>query len=322
MKRVQLVTIILACLAIACLIGAVSCSNQASAEAQKAALRASDIATCNNLMSLHVWYHAAFMNDVELEKIWVKSTPNPVWAQNTNYWIGMDNIKAYYGPKTPREQTKAQFQFHCVDSGVVEIAEDRQTAKGVWYTNGAIGGASNKSGMYERYGIDFANENGEWKLWHVHVYTDFAYQMGSGGGGGRGGAPGGGMPQGARGAGGPGGAPGGAPQAATARQGAPGGAAPGGPPAGGAPAGGRAEMFGQESAQAGGGGRGPSVAPSATADPGYKELSEDSYADLIPRPPEPYKTFADTWSYGDPNEVKMFSGEYKEWSEIKASAAK
>jgi hypothetical protein len=311
MKRISYITVLIICFTMACMIGAISCSNQMSAEAQKAALRANDIATCNNLMSLHVWYHAAFMNDVELEKIWVKTTPDPVWAQNTNYWIGMDNIKAYYGPKTPREQTKSQFQFHCVDSGVVEIAEDRQTAKGVWYTNGAIGGASNKSGMYERYGIDFANENGEWKLWHVHVYTDFSYQMGSGGGG-RGGAPGGGMPQGMRGAGAPGGAPGGAPAGAPA----------GGAPAGGAPAGGRAEMFGQESAQAGGGGRGPSVPASVTADPGYKELSEDSYADLIPRPPDPYKTFADTWSYGDPNEVKMFSGEYKEWSEIKAAAGK
>jgi len=311
MKRILFVMILLICF---CMIGAISCSNQMSAEAQKAAIRANDIVTCNNLMSLHVWYHAAFMNDVELEKIWVKTTPDPIWAQNTNYWIGMDNIKAYYGPTTPREQTKSQFQFHCVDSGVIEIAEDRQTAKGVWYTNGAIGGASNKSGMYERYAIDFANENGEWKIWHLHVYTDFSYQMGSGGGG-RGAAPGGGaMPQGMRGAGAPGGA-----------AGAPGGAPPGGAaagaPTGGAPGGGRAEMFGQESAQAGGGGRGPSVAPSVTADPGYKEVSEDSYADLIPRPPEPYTTFSETWSYGDPDEVKLFSGEYKEWSEIKAAAA-
>jgi hypothetical protein len=317
MKRISYITILVVCLALACLIGAVSCSNQASAEAQKAALRANDIATCNNLMGLHVWYHAAFMNDVELEKCWVKTTPDPVWAQNSNYWIGMDSIKAYYGPKTPREQTKSQFQFHAEGSGVVEIAEDRKTAKGVWYTNGAIGGASNKSGMYERYALDFANENGEWKIWHLHVYTDFSYQMGSGGGGGRGGAPGGGMPQGMRGAGGPAGAPGGA--STGARAGAAGGAPTGAPT--GAP-GGQAEKFGQESAQAGGGGRGPSVAPQATADPGYKEVSEDSYADLIPRPPEPYKTFADTWSYGDPNEVKMFSGEYKEWSEIKAALGK
>ena len=64
------------------------------------------------------------------------------------------------------------------------------------------------------------------------------------------------------------------------------------------------------------------VPAQATADPGYKELSADTYPDLIPRPPEPYKTFADTWSYGDTNEVKMFGGAYKEWSEIKAAQAK
>ena len=307
MKRAFHITLLVACLVMACLIGAISCSNQMSAESQKAALRASDIASCKNVMSLHVWYHAAYMNDTELDKIWVKTTPDPVWAQNTNYWIGMDSIKAYYGPKTPREQTKGGFQFHAVDSGVVEIAEDRQTAKGVWYTNGAVGTAGSLQGMYERYGIDFANENGEWKIWHCHVYTDFAYPMGSGGGG-RGAGPGGGMPQGMRGAGGPGGPP----------AGAPGGAPAGAPPAG-APGGGQAERFGQESM---GGGRGPSVPPSATADPGYKELSADTYADLIPRPPQPYRTFSETWSYGDPNEVKMFSGEYKEWSEIQAAQAK
>ena len=35
---------------------------------------------------------------------------------------------------------------------------------------------------------------------------------------------------------------------------------------------------------------------------GYRELGANSYPVLIPRPPEPYKTFGDTWSYADPDE--------------------
>lgn len=238
-------------------------------EVQKAALRANDIATCNNLMSLHAWYHASFLNSVELEKCWVKSPENAktaVWAQNAGYWIGMDNIKAYYGPVTPRDTTKAQFQFHTISSGIVEIADDRKTAKGVWYTPGAIGKYPNVSGMWERYGIDFLMENGEWKIWHLHVYTDFTHPlMGSG------------MQM-------------------------------------GPPPGEKAEKFG---AEAGGGTGRPMVPAQANADPGYTEFGNNYYPDLIPRPPEPYKTFSETWSYGDPNEVKMFSGPYREWSEIK-----
>jgi len=280
----------------------------ASDEADKAALRANDIATLNNLMGRHVWYHSAFLNDVELAKVWVQSpefAKTAVWAQNSNYWIGMDNIKGYYGPSVAHDNTRSQFQFHSVTSGVVEVAADRKTAKGVWYTPGAIGGAGGLTGLWERYGIDFVNENGEWKIWHLHVYTDFGYSLKSGNGGGMGGPPGG-----------MGGPPPGAGAPPPGAGGPPPGA--GGPPpaAGGAEDQGteKAEKFGMES---GGGTPRPMMQSQATADPGYQELGENSYPDLIPRPPEPYATFSDTWSYGDPDEVKMFSGPYREWSEIK-----
>lgn len=292
-----------------CCVFATTSYGAMSSEAEKAALRANDIATCNNIMSWHVWYHASFLNSVELEKVWVKTPQyqkSAVWAQNANYWIGMDNIKAYYGPVTPHEQTKSQFQFHTTTTGLVEIAGDRQTAKGVWYTPGAIGGASGLTGLWERYAIDFVMENGEWKIWHLHVYTDLQYSLKSGSGG-MGGGMGGGAPQG-QGMGTP-------PQGMEG-QGAPDMSQGGAPPSGAPPQGmgEQAEKFGSES----GGGTGrPMVQSQATANPGYAELSDSSYPDLIPRPPEPYKTFSDTWSYGDPDEVKMFSGAYKEWSEIK-----
>ncbi len=251
-------------------------------EVEKAALRAADIAACQNLMSLHSWYHSAFLNDVELEKIWVKKTPDPVWAQNTNYWRGMAAIKAYYGPTTPKEQKIGQIQWHTITSGVVEIAGDRKTAKGVWYTPGVIGraGADGKQSltwMWERYGIDFANEDGQWKIWHLHVYTDFAASMSGS-------------------AGGPGGPP------------------PGAPPAGPGANSAKAEKFGRESGPQAGG---PSMRqPSSySAKVGYKEFGKDTPAALIPRPPEPYRTFSETYSYADPDEYLMFV-DYKELKDI------
>ena len=67
---------------------------------------------------------------------------------------------------------------------IVEVAGDRQTAKGIWYSPGAVGGA-NLLGeitilwMWERYAVDFANEDGEWKIWHLHTYTDFGTRVGT-----------------------------------------------------------------------------------------------------------------------------------------------
>ena len=117
------------------LLGLTACKNN---EAEKAALRAADIADCNRLMSLHAWYHAAMQNDVELEKIWSKR-PDVIWAQQSGYWKGMDHIKQYYGQKATTDTTTGGYVWHTITSGVVEIAADRQTAKGVWYTPG-LGG--------------------------------------------------------------------------------------------------------------------------------------------------------------------------------------
>lgn len=32
--------------------------------------------------------------------------------------------------------------------------------------------------MYEKYGVDFMKEDGEWKIWHLFVGTDFAVPAG------------------------------------------------------------------------------------------------------------------------------------------------
>jgi hypothetical protein len=159
-------------------------------EAQRAALRAADIADINNLMSLHSWYHAAMQNDVELEKIWSRR-PDVIWAQQTGYFKGMDSIRKYYGQKATPETTEGGFVWHTITSPVVVVAGDRQSAKGVWYTPG-VGGKLNRDGsgnagwMWEKYGVDFVREDGEWKIWHMKVYTDFSVpvggRMGEGGG--------------------------------------------------------------------------------------------------------------------------------------------
>ena len=248
--------------------------------AAQLAQRAADVQDIQNVMGWHVWYHAHYLNDVELDKVWVSTRPyvdTAVWAQNSNYWQGMDAIRAYYGPKVDPKTQAGAFQFHTLTSPIIVIADDRKTAKGVWYTPGMVGGYRAGSWLWERYGVDFVNENGNWKIWHLHVYTDFGAQASLGGG--MGAPPAGGAPQsaerfGSEGGGGAGGPPG---AAGPPGAGGPPGGGPGGPPRG-------------------------TARPSYDAKVGYRELGANSYPVLVPRPPEPYGTFSETWSYADPEE--------------------
>jgi hypothetical protein len=235
--------------------------NKQALEALKLAQRANDIHQVNNLMSLHSWYHAASMNDVELEKIWSKKD-DIVWAQNSGYWIGQKSIKEYYGKTVTRESTKGGFVWHTITSPVIEVAEDRQTAKGVWYTPGVVGSFKDEKGnfnwMFEKYGVDFVMEDGVWKIWHMHVYTDTAWPVGG---------------------------------EITVMKGGPGGA-PGGSPAP------KAEKSGTEATIA----PAPQMKAPDKEIQNYKELSPDTEIVLVPRPPVPYKTWSETWSYVDTGE--------------------
>jgi hypothetical protein len=76
------------------------------------------------------------------------------------------------------------FVMHTLSTPIIEVAGDDQTAKGVWYTPGAIAQCG-RSGqwltgnwLWERYAVDFIKENGQWRFWHILVLTDFGSPMG------------------------------------------------------------------------------------------------------------------------------------------------
>ncbi len=296
----------MACILALLLFGTIACQ---TAEEKKLAIKGADYAEINNLMSLHSWYHAALRNDIECEEIWVSENgefaDTAIWAQTSGYWKGMKKIKSKYGAKDSKgnmPDPKGGFVWHTITTPVVEIAEDRKTAKGIWYTPGIVGsysedGKNNSQWMWEKYGVDFVMENGKWKVWHMKVYTDFSTPIGEaigtmGAPPGGGGAPGGAAPGGAPGAGAPpGGAPGGAPPA---------GAAPGGSPGTTPDKQNAGETIGSELGPQGGG------ASAAEWDYIYKNQyqgwSKDSIVTMLPRPPKPYKTWSETWSYTDEGE--------------------
>ena len=112
--------------------------------------------------------------------------------------------------------------------------------------------------MFEKYGVDFIREDGVWKIWHMHVYSDIGWSLGEtiDADGSMGGVP-----------------------EVLKTLGTLGDPSPG--TAGGSPA--------------------AKKAPESPGEP-YKTLGPDTEIELRPRPPVPYNTWSETWSYADPGE--------------------
>jgi len=250
--------------------------------------------SCQNLMSMHNYYHGVNHNLEELEAIWVSEdgpyAKTATFSQPQGVWEGLQLIKITYGnpdTKDPNQSLKEMVKnepsdypvgsmgIHLNTTPIIVVAGDGKTAKGIWYSPGPIlsftgqkdaDGNDLASGMMfmEKYGVDFVKENGEWKIWHIQMFYDYVFSI-----------PGDWSKPGAR-QQGQGGAPGGQQAAA--------------PP-------------GQE-------GRGDASADQQAAPPGdnrpaptrenpiqYEQWSPTRVSSITPRLPEPYYTFSETFSY-------------------------
>ncbi|MBQ9031222.1 MAG: nuclear transport factor 2 family protein [Parasporobacterium sp.] len=193
----------------------------------KMAQKALDQQAIQNVMSRHVMYHCYGLHQEEVEQIWVQEPENQATAsfgQNQGYMVGYPAIwEAYVDGHTESwlETAKnycakndidiegwsdeeildvyggvGQLLLHVTTTSIIEVAEDGQTAKCFWYSPGLVA-ETGQSGntIWEAYGVDFVKEGGEWKIWHLHMYTDFtgSFYITLGGNGGSGGGPGGGQ---------------------------------------------------------------------------------------------------------------------------------
>ena len=201
----------------------------AALEAQKAAQKALDEQAVENVMSRHVLYHCYGEHREEMEELWVQEPANQATAtfgRNQGYEVGYDYIWQSYVVEHDASWLQSasewclengvdisgmtdeeiidtyggvgQLLLHVTTTAIIEIADDGLTAKGYWYTPGMLKQTDfdNADSMWENYGCDFIKENGEWKIWHLHMYTDFQCEFGtsftgsSSGSGELGGAPG------------------------------------------------------------------------------------------------------------------------------------
>ena len=185
---------------------------EAALEAQKMAQKALDEQAVENIMSRHVLYHCYGTHREEMEEIWVQEPANQATAtfgRNQGYEVGYDYIWQSYVEEHDASWLQSasawceengvdisgmtdeeiidvyggvgQLLLHVTTTAIIEIADDGLTAKGYWYTPGMLKQTDGDTAdtMWENYGCDFIKEDGEWKIWHLHMYTDFQCEFGS-----------------------------------------------------------------------------------------------------------------------------------------------
>jgi hypothetical protein len=74
--------------------------------------------------------------------------------------------------------------LQALSSPVIEVADDLNTAKGMWYAPTVATefhpGDDMPSGhkVWLKFAVDFVNENGAWKIWHYHILPSFNTTIG------------------------------------------------------------------------------------------------------------------------------------------------
>jgi len=186
-------------------VGALAYTDEEIAEIASNAQRALDVQAVENIMNRHVMYHCYGEHREEMEELWVQEPENQATAsfgQNQGFMVGYGSI--WDGYVTGHDESwlssakrycqnngidvsgwtddqilevyggVGQLLLHVTTTAIIEIAEDGKTAKGFWYSPGMIA-ESGQTGntIWEAYGVDFVKEGDEWKMWHLHMFTDF-----------------------------------------------------------------------------------------------------------------------------------------------------
>lgn len=99
-------------------------------------------------------------------------------------------------PPAPPRKLDGVLVMHTLTTPVIEVAADGNTARGVWTSVGCESGAYREGELshipridnappgpdglramadwvWLKYGVDFLKVDGQWKIWHLHIYDVF-----------------------------------------------------------------------------------------------------------------------------------------------------
>jgi hypothetical protein len=102
-----------------------------------------------------------------VERCFARKTPGiRMEASDSGVFKGKEGVKRFFlGFMGSKRDVPGFFTMHLAVGPVIEIAKDGKTAKSIWFSPGCAGEPMWIWGVYM---IDYVNEDGEWKLWHVN----------------------------------------------------------------------------------------------------------------------------------------------------------
>lgn len=118
----------------------------------------------------------------ELKELWVSDPglqKTASYGKNTGWYVGLDAISAWY----VKPHGAGYMAYEPASTGLVELAGDGKTAKGLFYCIGQLTQAGPDGRVKalwtpHKAGFDFVKENGQWRIWHVMEAVDLVNEAG------------------------------------------------------------------------------------------------------------------------------------------------
>lgn len=138
-----------------------------------------------NLVGRYEFWHVANLHRKCLQ-LFALETPGVKIEMDWGVFDGRAGVERFFlGYHGGHEAEKPDYKpdggmhLHTQTTPVIEVADDGQTAKGVWISPGnetiplGPNGSMKAFWIWIKYGFDFVRENGEWKIWHMSVHCIF-----------------------------------------------------------------------------------------------------------------------------------------------------
>ncbi len=136
-------------------------------------------------MGRFAYYEAANRRREALERFWVQESENRATAsfgRNWGFLRGMEEIEAYYVGRC-RFGGVGTALMHPLSTKLLYLAEDGSTAQGMWMGIGYemapdSRGEPDAKWVSERVAVDFIREGGTWRIWHMFIGTNYVLSAG------------------------------------------------------------------------------------------------------------------------------------------------
>lgn len=159
-----------------------------------------------NLMGIYINY--IIMNDDAkvFGDLWAQERDDVCYGDNNGWYVGPEAVRGWYSAVRDRNALVAEllqkkfpeeigdksadeifgigtFRDYPVADPVIEVAEDGETAKGLWYCWGSHAevttGGPTSSWTWGFFAADFVREGDSWKIWHLQFTNDVDARCGT-----------------------------------------------------------------------------------------------------------------------------------------------